>query len=60
VTPASSYKFAAVLQSLQSAVSTLLRVDYDTGFGPGTPTSKQMALDGDRLTFLVNAIHVTR
>jgi prolyl oligopeptidase len=60
VTPASSYKFAAVLQSMQSAVSTLLRVDYDTGFGPGTPTSKQMALDGDRLTFLVNAIHVTR
>ena len=60
VTPASSYKVAAVLQSMQSAVSTLLRVDYDTGFGPGTPTAKQIALDTDRLVFLVNAVHVTR
>ncbi|MEP6496141.1 MAG: prolyl oligopeptidase family serine peptidase, partial [bacterium] len=60
VTPAHSYKFAAGLQSMQSAVSTLLRVDYDTGFGPGTPTARQLALDGDRLTFLVNALHMAR
>lgn len=60
VTPASSYKFAAALQAIQSTVTTLLRVDYDTGFGDGTPTSKQIALDSDRLAFLVNAVHVTR
>lgn len=60
VTPSSSYKFAAALQSMQSAVTTLLRVDYDMGFGPGTPTSKQVALDADRLTFLTNALRVTR
>ena len=47
--PRHSYKFAAALQSMQSAVPTLLRVDYDIGFGPGTPTSKQLALDADRL-----------
>ena len=60
VTAASSYKVAAVLQSMQNSVTTLLRVDYDTGFGPGTPTARQLALDSDRLAFLVNAMQVTR
>jgi hypothetical protein len=38
----------------------LLRVDYDVGFGPGIPTTTQLALDSDRLAFLVDALHVTR
>ena len=69
VTPAHSYKLAAALQSMQTAqtaqtaqasVSTLLHVDNETGGGMGTPTTKQLAVDADRLTFLVHTLHMTR
>jgi prolyl oligopeptidase len=61
MTPAHSYKFAAALQAAAGNTSpALLRVDYDVGFGPGIPTTKQLALDSDRLAFLVDALHVTR
>jgi hypothetical protein len=36
----------------------LLRVDYDSGHGPGTPTDKLNALDAARLSFLATALHV--
>ena len=61
VTPIHSYKFAARLQAVQGGdPAAVLRVDTDVGFGPGTPTAKLMALDVDRLTFLVNALHSER
>ena len=61
VTPAHSYKFAAALQAVAAnSAPALLRVDYDVGFGPGIPTAKQLAHDTDRLTFLVDALHVAR
>jgi prolyl oligopeptidase len=60
VTPAHSYKFAAALQGVTNTGTALLRVDSDVGFGPGTPTGKQLALDNDRLAFLVDALHVAR
>lgn len=67
VSPAHTYKFAAALQATlssgaPSAATTpiLLRVEHDAGFGPGTPTSKQLALDVDRLAFLGSALHVPR
>jgi prolyl oligopeptidase len=60
VTPAHSYKFAAALQASTNSAAALLRVDADVGFGPGVPTSKQVALDNDRLTFLIDALRVAR
>jgi len=61
VTPAHSYKFAAALQGASTnSAAALLRVDSDVGFGPGVPTSKQVALDNDRLAFLIDALRVAR
>lgn len=61
IPPSQSYKFAASLQRAQGPTGlTLLRVNYDAGFGPGLPTSKLITLDADRLTFLATALHVTR
>ena len=61
VTPVHSYKFAAALQAATAnSAPALLRVDYDAGFGPGIPMAKQLALDSDRLAFLVDALHVAR
>jgi prolyl oligopeptidase len=61
ISPAHSYKFAASLQHAQSPPGTaLLRVDYDMGFGPGLPTSKLIARDTDRLTFLASVLHLGR
>jgi prolyl oligopeptidase len=61
VTPTHSYKFAAALQAVSANTApALLRIDYDVGFGPGVPTRKQLALDSDRLTFLVDALNVGR
>ena len=61
VTPAHSYKFAAAVQNATgNTAPVLLRVDTDVGFGPGIPTGKQIALDSDRLAFLVDALHVAR
>jgi prolyl oligopeptidase len=61
VAPIHSYKFAAALQASQSGEApVLLRVEPDAGFGPGTPVGKEVAMDADRLTFLVNALHAGR
>ena len=61
IAPSNSYKFAASLQHVQAQSGpTLLRVDPDAGYGPGLPTGKLIALDTDRLTFLVTALHVAR
>ena len=61
MTPVHSYKFAASLQAVQGNSSpALLRVDIGAGSGPATPSTKQIALDGDRLAFLVTALHVVR
>ncbi|MGH7618486.1 MAG: prolyl oligopeptidase family serine peptidase [Gemmatimonadaceae bacterium] len=58
---ANSYKLAASLQRAggPSGVA-LLRVDFDAGFGPGLPTTKLLALDADRLTFLTIALRLAR
>jgi len=59
VTPAHSYKFAAMLQANQAAAGpVLLRVVRDAGFGAATPAASRMALDADRLAFLVRALGV--
>ena len=61
IAPSHSYKFAATLQRVQGQSGlTLLRVASDVGYGPGLPTSKLIALDTDRLTFLVSALHMAR
>jgi prolyl oligopeptidase len=61
IAPAHSYKLAASLQRAAGAAGlALLRVDPDAGFGPGLPTSKVIALDTDRLTFLAAALHLAR
>ncbi len=57
VTPAHSYKFVATLQANQAGPGpVLLRVERDTGFGPGTPASASIALASDRLAFLARAL----
>jgi prolyl oligopeptidase len=61
VTPIHSYKFVAALQASQAGEApVLLRVEPDAGFGPGTPVGKELAIDADRLTFLVNVLRPTR
>jgi prolyl oligopeptidase len=59
IAPSHSYKFAASLQRSQGSVA-LLRVVLDAGYGPGVPTSKRIALDADRLTFLATVLHLAR
>ena len=59
--PPHSYKLVAALQWAIGAANSppqLLRVDYDSGHGPGTPTDKLNALDAARLSFLATALHV--
>jgi prolyl oligopeptidase len=57
IPPAHSYKFAAALQSSQAgAAPILLRSDPDIGHGPGIPTARQIAIDADRLVFLINTL----
>src|SRR6185312_12076026 len=61
LTPANSYKLAATLQWAQSGSGAeLLRVDPDMGHGPGTPRSRQLSLDADRLRFLAGVLHGLR
>jgi len=60
ISPAHSYKFAASLQHADPSGIALMRVDYDAGFGPGIPTSKVIARDTDRLTFLTAVLHAGR
>jgi prolyl oligopeptidase len=61
IAPSHSYKFAASLQRSQGQGGlSLLRVILDAGYGPGIPTSKRIALDADRLTFLAAALHLAR
>jgi prolyl oligopeptidase len=60
-TPIHSYKFAAALQANQAGQApVLLRTLPNTGFGSGTPLSRELAIDGDRLAFLVSALHLAR
>ncbi len=58
MTPTHSYKFAAAMQSTSPNSTTLLRVDYDIGYGPGIPVTKQLSRDADRIAFLADALHV--
>ncbi len=60
ISPAHGYKLAAALQHAEPPGIALLRVDYDIGFGPGLPTSKVLARDADRLTFLATVLHLGR
>jgi prolyl oligopeptidase len=57
IPPVHSFKFAAALQSAQTAPAPiLLRVEPDIGHGPGVPLTKRLAIDADRLAFLMNAL----
>jgi prolyl oligopeptidase len=58
MTPVHSYKLAASMQNASPNSTTLLRVDYDIGFGPGIPVSRHLALDADRIAFLADALHI--
>jgi prolyl oligopeptidase len=60
MTPVHSYKFAATMQNASPSSTTLLRVDYNVGFGPGIPIARQVALDADRIAFLADALHIQR
>ncbi len=66
VTPIHSYKFAATMQALQApqpldgSAMSLLRTDYDAGLAAALSTGKGIARDADRLTFLVEALHILR
>jgi prolyl oligopeptidase len=67
VTPIHSYKFAAMLQSVQSLQPAeqpeppaLLRVEPDAGEGGPAPRLRQIARDADRIAFLVDALHMKR
>jgi prolyl oligopeptidase len=60
-TPIHSYKFAAALQASQAGQApVLLRALPNTGFGSGAPLSKELAIQGDRLAFLLSALHLAR
>ena len=58
VVPAHSFKFAAALQAAQAAdgAPVLLRVLHNTGHGAGRSLEQRVALAGDKLTFLENAL----
>jgi prolyl oligopeptidase len=60
MTPVHSYKFAAAMQNASPNSTTLLRVDYNVGFGPGIPVARHIALDTDRIAFLADALHIQR
>jgi prolyl oligopeptidase len=60
-TPAHSFKFAAALEAAPGASArTLLRLDFDMGSGAGSSLEKQIALDADWLTFLIDTLHGPR
>jgi prolyl oligopeptidase len=59
VPPFHSYKWVAALQAAQAAPApVLLRVEPNAGHGSGTATLERIAIDADRLTFLVDALRV--
>jgi prolyl oligopeptidase len=61
IPPMHSLKFAAALQAAQTAAPPiLLRVEPDIGHGPGVPLGKRLAIDADRLAFLINALPRSR
>jgi prolyl oligopeptidase len=54
VVPGHSFKFAAMLQSVQAGPApVLIRIDTKAGHGAGKPTSKQIDLATDELAFAV-------
>jgi prolyl oligopeptidase len=60
-TPAQSFKFAAGLEAVNgTSTPTLLRLDFDMGFGTGGSLEKQVALDADWLTFLIDTLRAPR
>ncbi len=59
MTPANSFKFAAALQASRAGAGiALLRVDDGIGHGPGIPRARALALDADRLAFLVSLLRI--
>jgi prolyl oligopeptidase len=59
VVPAHSFKFAAALQHAQGGdAPVLLRVGERMGHGAGTPQSKWIDDSADKLSFLLQALHV--
>jgi len=57
VVPAHSFKFAARLQDTQSSENpALIRIEESAGHGAGTPTSKAIEKESDRLAFLWQAL----
>lgn len=58
MTPVHSYKFAASMQNASPGSTTLLRVDFDVGYGPGIPVMKYVSRDADRIAFLADALHI--
>jgi prolyl oligopeptidase len=58
IPPFHGYKLTAELQAAQTAPApVLLRVDPSSGHGAAMPTSRRIALDADRVAFLVAALH---
>jgi prolyl oligopeptidase len=61
-------KFAAALQWAEAGAGAgaaappveLVHVEYNAGHGPGTPTAKELAVDGDRLAFLAATLGAPR
>lgn len=59
VPPAHSYKFAAALQHAQAGdAPVLIRIDTRTGHGQGRPTTKQIELATDLLSFIDKSLGV--
>jgi prolyl oligopeptidase len=59
VVPGHSFKFAAALQAAQGCDRpALIRIETKAGHGAGTPTSKRIEEQTDRLTFLARNLSV--
>jgi prolyl oligopeptidase len=60
VVPGHSFKFAATLQADQAGLApVLIRIETRAGHGAGKPTSKQIDLAADELSFLVKNLGMT-
>jgi prolyl oligopeptidase len=60
VVPGHSFKFAATLQADQAGPAPILiRIETRAGHGAGKPTSKQIDLAADELSFLVKNLGIT-
>jgi prolyl oligopeptidase len=60
VVPGHSFKYAAALQAAQAGPAPILiRIETRAGHGAGTPVSKQIEQQADRLAFLVRGLGIT-